>query len=134
MNSVFLLYGQKDISAVGVKKLAKNGNGLLKHLKVQLSLTLGDDHLDDAKMDAAHCKPSMSEILKNSMNANLTLVIMLNKTELFAVPTGFSYLNGKAGQIVSSLVASKRSLHDASEKIMSATEFAIRSEPYGKRQ
>ncbi|KAG8341207.1 hypothetical protein TRVL_07965 [Trypanosoma vivax] len=132
MNSVFLLYGQKDISAVGVKKLAKNGNGLLKHLKVQLSLTLGDDHLDDPKMDAAHCKASMSEILKNSMNANLTLAIMLNKTELLAVPTGFSYLNGKTGQIVSRLVASKRNLHDASEKILSCAEFAIQSEAYAK--
>ncbi|KAH8617743.1 hypothetical protein ERJ75_000344900 [Trypanosoma vivax] len=108
MNSVFLLYGQKEIGAVGVKKLAKNGNGLLKHLKVQLSLTLGDDHLGAAKMDAAHCKHSVSEILKNSLNTNLTLAIMLNKTELFAACTAFSDLDSKVGEIVSRLVASKK--------------------------
>ncbi|KAH8619378.1 hypothetical protein ERJ75_000175900 [Trypanosoma vivax] len=133
MNSVFLLYGQKDISAVGVKKLAKNGNGLLEQLKAQLSLTLGDDHLDDAKMDAAHCKRSISGILKNSSNANLTLAIMLNNTELFAVPTAFSDLDGKVGKMVPRLAASKRNLHDASEKILSCAEFAIQSETYAKK-
>ncbi|CCD18125.1 hypothetical protein, conserved in T. vivax [Trypanosoma vivax Y486] len=132
MNSVFLLYGQKEMSAVEAKKLAKNGNDLLKQLKTQLSLTLGDDHLDDAKMDAAHCKRSISGILKNSSNANLTLAIMLNNTELFAVPTAFSDLDGKVGKMVPRLAASKRNLHDASEKILSCAEFAIQSEAYAK--
>ncbi|CCD18201.1 hypothetical protein, conserved in T. vivax [Trypanosoma vivax Y486] len=132
MKSAALLHVQTETNVVEAELLAKHGNDLLKQLKTQLSLALGDAHLGAAKIDAAHCKHRVSEILKNFPNTNLTPAIMLNKTALLAVRTAFSHLDGKVGEMESRLVESKRNLQDSSEKIISATEFVIQSKTYAK--